>query len=86
LSALVLSLAVAPALSQSPQAEPIRVAHQARIAEPHDVRAFGSKLSPIALLNGPTHRVRGGDTRVASAIGPFDLRKLSLVDFGDVEP
>jgi hypothetical protein len=86
LSAFAVSAAVAPGLSQSPEAEPMTAKHPARIAEMLGDHARASKFSSVAPLTGPAHSVKSGDARVASAIGPFDLRRLSLADFGDVEP
>jgi hypothetical protein len=49
------------------------------------VNISGSPPLPVRISKVSRVVLKAGDRRIASAVSPLDLRKLSMSDFGDVE-
>ncbi|HEY8194872.1 MAG TPA: hypothetical protein VIF13_07465 [Hyphomicrobium sp.] len=49
------------------------------------VNISGLRPPPLQISKVSRVVLKAGDRRIASAVSPLDLRKLSMSDFGDVE-
>jgi hypothetical protein len=85
-SALFAVIAIAASgIVQSPitSAEPIRPLGTARLSDLRAAGLSGWKMTPVSLAGAAG---KAAASRVAIATAPLDLSKLTMSDFGDVDP
>ncbi len=86
LSALAVVLAVGTLASPNLEAHSPSPQQAGRIADALSVNLRGWSVPSAELSGGAAAGQIGATTRAASATSPLDLHKLTMSDFGDVDP